>query len=121
MTVQLEKPDAPVAAGRSVQPGRVPKMKRQRREAEQQERTNLSPIDRQQLRVRVSLRITTVVLLTFLALISAGPMLWLAKSAVSTTEDIVQRPFALWPSGIQWGNLPYAWEKARIGTYMINT
>lgn len=94
---------------------------RRRRATATQERTNLSPLDHQQLRVRVALRATIIVVIAILAIISAAPMLWLAKSALSTVQDIVREPFGLWPSGIQWGNLAYAWDVGRIGTYMINT
>ncbi|MFT4306097.1 MAG: carbohydrate ABC transporter permease [Microbacterium sp.] len=51
-----------------------------------------------------------------------GPLLWLAKSAISSTTDIYGAPLSLWPlSGAQWSNLWVAWTKIDIGGYALNT
>ena len=34
-----------------------------------------------------------------------GPLLWLAKSAITPTQDTLRYPLALWPNGIDWANL----------------
>lgn len=57
----------------------------------------------------------------FLAVAALGPLLWLAKSALSTAQDILRDPFGWWPSGIQWDNMVVAWTKLRIGDYFLNT
>jgi multiple sugar transport system permease protein len=85
------------------------------------ERTNVSMLDRKRLRVRVGLGIMTAIVIAFLLLISAGPLLWLGKAALSTSQDILTDPFGWWPSGVQWNNLVDAWNQIRIGQYLLNT
>ncbi|GAA5196433.1 carbohydrate ABC transporter permease [Microbacterium jejuense] len=94
---------------------------RRRKAVESQDRTNISELDRKSKRMRVGLLILNIVLVAVLLVISAGPLLWLAKAAVSTTQDILREPFAWWPSGIQWHNLVDAWVKIDIGKYLLNT
>ena len=65
-----------------------------------QERGIVSRLDRQRPLVRWSMRLSAVVVVGTLILIAGGPLLWLAKSAVSTTQDIIREPFGLWPSGV---------------------
>lgn len=84
-------------------------------------RSLFSEADRRRRSVRIGLGIVAVAFLALLAIGAAGPLLWLFKSAISTTQDILRDPFAWWPSGVQWGNLPEAWNKVSIGSYMINT
>ncbi|NEE04526.1 carbohydrate ABC transporter permease [Phytoactinopolyspora halotolerans] len=50
-----------------------------------------------------------------------GPMLWLTKAAISTTQDTLRAPMELWPSGVDWDNLSTAWNQAEISTYFANT
>ncbi|MDQ0646525.1 multiple sugar transport system permease protein [Microbacterium natoriense] len=95
--------------------------RRRRKEPDQQDRTNISDLDRRNRRVRIGLGILNVVLIGVLIIISAGPLLWLAKAALSTSQDILREPFGWWPSGIQWANLVDAWFKVDVGRYLINT
>jgi len=85
------------------------------------ERAILSATDRRRPGVRVVLFGVQALILVGLLIAGAGPILWLAKSAVSTTQDILTQPFGLWPSGIQLGNLVEAWNRSAIGRYMFNT
>jgi multiple sugar transport system permease protein len=85
------------------------------------ERTNISAADLRNPGTRWGYRIVTWLTIAALVVVSAGPLLWLAKSALSTTQDTIAQPFALWPSGIQWGNLAEAWNTVRIGQYTLNT
>lgn len=85
------------------------------------ERSNISPLDRRRLPVRIGLWIMTITSVVVLVVIAAGPLLWLAKAALSTSQDILREPFAWWPSGIQWENLAEAWTQVRIGSYLVNT
>ncbi|MDX6642653.1 MAG: multiple sugar transport system permease protein, partial [Solirubrobacteraceae bacterium] len=48
-------------------------------------------------------------LLLLLAVIGLGPLLWLAKSALSPTVDTLTNPMALFPHGVVWTNLHEAW------------
>ena len=102
-------------------PDPASKRRRKRRATEPDDRSNISDLDRRSRRVRVGLTIMTFVLIAVLVLISAGPLVWLGKAALSTSQDILREPFAWWPSGIQWQNLPDAWVKINIGEYLMNT
>ncbi len=69
-------------------------------------------------------RTTTAVhaaLLGLLFIIGLGPMLWLAKAAVTPTQDTLRDPFALFPHGIDWANLSTAWTRADIDKHFLNT
>src|SRR5690606_8435548 len=57
----------------------------------------LSSADWRRRRVRVSARITHGILLASLLVVGLGPILWLAKSAVTPTQDTLRQPLALWP------------------------
>jgi multiple sugar transport system permease protein len=85
------------------------------------DRSNISDSDLSQAGTRFTFRVVVGVVVALLAVVSAGPLLWLAKSAVSTTQDILRDPFALWPSGIQWQNLADAWNQIQIGRFTANS
>lgn len=121
MTHTTEAPDTEaVVTGRPVDTT-VAVRRRRRTDDETQDRTNISDLERKRTRVRVGLVVLNVLLIVFLLVISAGPLLWLAKAAVSTSQDILREPFGWWPSGIQWQNLADAWVKVNIGQYLLNT
>ncbi|MFK4759913.1 carbohydrate ABC transporter permease [Microbacterium sp. ZW T5_45] len=95
--------------------------RRAREEADPEDRTNVSDLDRKRPGVRVAMIVIAVVVIGALAVMSAGPLIWLLKSALSTSQDILRDPFGWWPSGVQWQNLGDAWEQIRIGQYLLNT
>lgn len=94
---------------------------RRRKGHEDDGRGILSSNDRRRTSVKVAVAVLGVCVVGLLVCVSVGPLLWLFKSAVSTTPDIVQRPLALWPSGIRWGNLADALDKIEFGKYLLNT
>ena len=47
--------------------------------------------------------------LVFLLIVGLGPLLWMAKSAITPTQDTLRMPMALWPNGIDLANLATAW------------
>ena len=94
---------------------------RQKAAEESEDRSNVSALDRSRRSVRLTTRILAVVLIACLVVVSFGPLLWLFKAALSTSQDILKYPFEWWPSGIQWQNLPDAWSQIRIGQYLLNT
>jgi multiple sugar transport system permease protein len=61
------------------------------------------------------------ILLFVLFLVGLGPMLWLAKAAITPTQDTLRDPLALWPHGIDWANLATAWSRVEISKYFLNT
>jgi multiple sugar transport system permease protein len=120
MTTTLEYPMTEAIVTTELPDGSS-KRRRRRRNAEPDDRSNISDLDRRSRRVRVGLTIMTFVLVVVLVVISAGPLVWLGKAALSTSQDILRDPFAWWPSGIQWQNIPDAWVKINIGEYLMNT
>ena len=52
---------------------------------------------------------------------ASGRSSWLAKSAVTPTQDTISQPLALWPNGIDWANLSQAWNDVQIDQYFWNT
>lgn len=85
------------------------------------ERSNISDSDLSRASTRFTFRVVVGVVVALLVVVSAGPLLWLAKAAVSTTQDILRDPFGLWPSGIQWQNLTDAWNQIQIGRFTANS
>jgi multiple sugar transport system permease protein len=61
------------------------------------------------------------ILLVLLVLIGLGPVVWLAKGAVTPTVDTLRDPLALFPHGAAWSNLSEAWTKVNVGRYFWNT
>jgi multiple sugar transport system permease protein len=53
--------------------------------------------------------------------IGLGPLLWLAKSALSPTVDTLMHPMALFPHGVIWSNVREAWTTVHVGVYFWNT
>jgi multiple sugar transport system permease protein len=81
----------------------------------------LAPTDRKRASVRWSTRALHGLLLAVLAVAGLGPMLWLAKAAVTPTQDTLRHPMALWPNGIDLANLTEAWTRVEIDKYFFNT
>ena len=71
--------------------------------------------------VRWGLGTAQVVLLVLLVIVGLGPILWLAKSAITPTQDTLIQPMALFPHGFAWSNLTDAWTQVDIGLYLWNT
>jgi multiple sugar transport system permease protein len=99
----------------------TPAVRRKRRQAEAKERGIISTADRQRSLVRFGLTSIQVLLFIGVVVAGVGPLLWLLKSGLSTSQDILQGPLSLWPSGIQWQNIPNAWSQVQIGSYLGNT
>jgi multiple sugar transport system permease protein len=81
----------------------------------------LSSSDWRRPGVRRTARSVHVLLLAVLVTVGLGPMLWLAKAAVTPTQDTLREPLALWPHGIDWANLSTAWSRVEIDKYFLNT
>ncbi len=60
-------------------------------------------------------------LLVLLIVVGLGPILWLAKSAITPTQDTLTNPMAIFPHGIDWSNISNAWSEVDIGLYIWNT
>ena len=66
-------------------------------------------------------RLVHAALLVFLVVVALGPVLWLAKSAVTPTQDTLRTPMALFPHGTDWANLRTAWVDLDLKLYFRNT
>lgn len=60
-------------------------------------------------------------LLVGLLVVGLGPLLWLAKSAITPTADTISHPMTLFPNGTAWSNLHEAWSTVNVGRYFWNT
>jgi multiple sugar transport system permease protein len=99
-----------------------PRRRRRRRPAEDSaDRGILSVSDRRKPGVRWSSRIVNAALLVVLLIVGLGPLLWLAKSAITPTQDTLSTPMALWPHGVDWANLSTAWSTVHIDVQFMNT
>jgi multiple sugar transport system permease protein len=71
--------------------------------------------------VRWGLGTSQTVLLVLLVIVGLGPILWLAKSAITPTQDTLSNPIAIFPHGTAWSNISNAWSQVDIGLYIWNT
>jgi multiple sugar transport system permease protein len=71
--------------------------------------------------VRYGVRSLQLLLLFGLVVFGLGPILWLAKAAITPTNDTITHPIALFPHGFAWGNLHEAWSTVHVGRYFWNT
>lgn len=85
------------------------------------ERGIISPFERRRAGVKYPLGLSTVLLLIILLIIGLGPILWLAKGAITPTQDTLRQPMALWPHGIEWSTLTTAWNREHLDRYFLNT
>jgi multiple sugar transport system permease protein len=81
----------------------------------------VSPTDWRRPGVRWSFGVAQTLLLVWLVIIGLGPILWLAKSAITPTIDTISHPMSFFPHGAAWGNLREAWSNVNVGRYFWNT
>jgi multiple sugar transport system permease protein len=81
----------------------------------------ISQSEWEQRRVRWTFGVAQSLLLVGLVVIGLGPLLWLAKSAITPTNDTITHPMALFPHGAAWDNLRVAWSGVHVGRYFWNT
>lgn len=87
----------------------------------ERQRGLLSAADRRRPAVRLGWGGTQGLLMLAVLLAGGGPLYWAAKSAITSTQDLLRHPLALWPNPVQWGNLADAWTTLEIGRYLGNT
>jgi multiple sugar transport system permease protein len=91
------------------------------RTGDQPPRGIVSAAERRTPAVRTALRLTHSVLLAMLVVVALGPILWLVKASLSTTQDTLRSPMALFPSGVDWANLATAWSTVHIDLHFANS
>ncbi|GLY33904.1 carbohydrate ABC transporter permease [Kineosporia sp. NBRC 101731] len=85
------------------------------------DRSIVSSNERRKPLIRKTLTLTEVGLLGALVVIGLGPLLWLAKAAITPTRDTLREPMALWPNGFDFANLSTAWNHEHLDRYFLNT
>jgi multiple sugar transport system permease protein len=81
----------------------------------------IGPDEWRRARVKWGFGGAQVILLVGLIVVGLGPLLWLAKSAITPTNDTITYPMALFPHGAAWSNLHEAWSNVQVGKYFWNT
>jgi multiple sugar transport system permease protein len=72
--------------------------------------------------VGVPLRTLHGILLVLLIIVGLLPILWLMKSALTSTQDTLTSPMAIFPHGITWDNVAQAFGvNIQIQDYFLNT
>ena len=84
------------------------------RTAEPTARTAVSDVEWRRRRVRLPWQGMHAVLLGLLLVWCVGPLVLLAKYAVTPTQDILSHPLALFPHGVAWGNVAAAWNDVHV-------
>ena len=98
-----------------------PTRRRRARAGDRESRGLTSAYDRRRAATRTFRTILNGGLLVFLVVVALGPILWLAKSAITPTQDTLRYPMALWPHGTDWANLKTAWVDIDLKLYFWNT
>ena len=81
----------------------------------------ISELEWQKPSTRWGMRTLHALLLAGLVVIGLGPILWLAKSAITPTIDTISDPMAFFPHGAAWSNLSQAWNGVHVSRYFWNT
>jgi len=128
MTAYSQVP--PAVAGEPVGPGSNAKLGGARRRIarrggaplfDSSERTLISGFERRKRSVRFTLFAINALLLIVLLVAGLGPIIWLAKSAITPTQDTLRTPMEFFPGGTAWDNLWKAWVDVKISTQFLNT
>jgi multiple sugar transport system permease protein len=102
-------------------PALAARLRRRPRPAEQHREGLISGRDWRRPEIRWTVATVQTLLLVMLFVIGLGPVLWLAKSAVTPTLDTLIHPMALFPHGVLWKNMSDAWFQVDVGRYFWNT
>jgi multiple sugar transport system permease protein len=81
----------------------------------------VSAAEWRQRRIRWPVRAVFLFTFVFLLIVGLGPILWMLKASVTPTQDTLRFPMALWPHGIDLGQLAIAWNRTHIDRYLWNT
>ena len=99
----------------------VPMRGRRTRRAADDARGVVSFSDWHNPKVRWGVGTAQALLLVALVVVGLGPLLWLAKAAITPTNDTITHPLGLFPHGAAWSNLREAWSSVHVGRYFWNT
>lgn len=94
---------------------------RRRAPGDDADRGIISVADWRRRHVRWPLNASHSILLALLVITGLGPILWLAKSAITPTQDTLRTPMLLFPHGVDLQNLATAWATVHIDVQFVNT
>ena len=86
-----------------------------------EQRSIVSLADWRRPRIRWSIQTLHALTLILLLIVGLGPILWLAKAAITPTQDTLRQPMALWPNGVDLNLLVRAFTSVHIERYFMNT
>ena len=92
-----------------------------RRAAQSEQRGLVSLADWRSRRFRWSIQTVHGLTLVLLLIVGLGPIMWLAKAAITPTQDTLRQPMALWPNGWDLNLLVQAFTTVHIERYFMNT
>jgi multiple sugar transport system permease protein len=95
--------------------------RRAAREPDAHQQTLLTANEWRRPSIRYGVGSAQAILFVALVVIGLGPLLWLAKAAISPTTDTITHPMALFPHGFAFGNLREAWTGVEVDRYFLNT
>jgi multiple sugar transport system permease protein len=96
-------------------------IRRRSRSRDEQPGALIAPAEWRRPGVRWGVGAAQVLLLVGLVVIGLGPIIWLAKSAITPTNDTITHPMSVFPHGAAWSNLREAWSNVNVGRYFWNT
>jgi multiple sugar transport system permease protein len=99
----------------------LPSLRRPARTSAQFDRGIVSAADWRRRPVRWALHGILGLTLIFLLIVGLGPLLWMAKSSITPTQDTLRTPLELWPHGFDLTYLVTAWTETHIDRYLLNT
>ncbi|MEU0938419.1 MULTISPECIES: carbohydrate ABC transporter permease [unclassified Embleya] len=81
----------------------------------------MSEAERRRPLTRIGLGTTQFLLIAALVIEGAGPIYWVFKGSISSTQESLRHPLALWPEDARWSNISTAWTSLDLGRYLMNT
>ncbi len=66
-------------------------------------------------------RITVIIVLVLLALITLFPFIWMFVTALKSSSEVFKWPIVLFPANPQWGNFVEAWNRQPFTRFLQNT
>lgn len=117
-TVSELSPATPVA---KTAPAKKRRAKRATGWDETRDRGILSVFDWHKRSVRGWMTFAHVFLFSSLVFAGLGPIIWLAKSAFTPTQDTISTPLLFFPNGASLDSVIRAWTEIHIDQYFLNT
>ena len=105
----------------TTRPAPVLRPPRKKKLDEDRDRGILSVFDWQRPSVRAVMVFVHVFLFGGLVFAGLGPIVWLAKSAFTPTQDTISTPLAFFPNGASLDSVVRAWTEIHIDQYFLNT